>query len=42
VLRFSLSRETTASEVGQLIGVLPEIVATSRAASLFAAKAAAE
>lgn len=42
VLRFSLSRETTAAEVGQLIGALPEIVATSRAASLFAAKAAAE
>lgn len=42
VLRFSLSRGTTAAEVGQLIGALPEIVATSRAASLFAAKAAAE
>ncbi len=42
VLRFSLSRETTASEVGQLIGVLPEIVAASRAASLFAPQAAAE
>jgi cysteine desulfurase len=36
VLRFSLSRETTESEIGQLLSVLPDIVADARAGSLFA------
>jgi cysteine desulfurase len=36
VLRFSLSRETTAAEIDRLIGVLPEIVAEARAGAMFA------
>ena len=35
VLRFSLSRETTAAEIDRLIGVLPEIVAEARAGAMF-------
>jgi cysteine desulfurase len=36
VLRFSLSRETTEAEIADLVAVLPDIVAASRAGSLFA------
>jgi cysteine desulfurase len=39
VVRFSLSRETTAEEVDRVVAVLPGIVAEARAGSLFAAAA---
>lgn len=38
VLRFSLSRETTADDIARVISVLPAIVARSRENSLFAAR----
>lgn len=42
VLRLSLSRETSAADIGLLLGALPDIIEASRATSLFAPRAAAE